>query len=62
MMQYIHTFKHEIPNTVPAVLASCKFQIIVQDPVSCVQSTEWNSSSVSKRFDRKIYTGENAPI
>ena len=30
---------------VPAALASFIFQIIVHDPVSYVQSTEWNSTS-----------------
>jgi len=42
---------------VPAVLASCTFQITEQDPVSYVQSTEWNSTSVSKLYSnvwRKI--------
>jgi len=33
-----------------------------QDRVSYIQSTEWNSSSVSKRSDRHIYTSEIAPI
>jgi len=45
-----------------AALASCTFQIIIQDPVSYLQSTEWNSTIVSKRSDRNIYTSENAPI
>jgi len=47
---------------VPAALASCTFQIIIQDPVSYVQSTEWNSTSVSKRSDRNMCTSEIAPI
>jgi len=38
---------------VPAVLASCTFQIAVQDPVSDIQCIVWNSITVSKRSDRK---------
>ena len=38
------------------------FHITVQDPVYYVQGTELNSTSVSKRSDRKIYTSENTPI
>ena len=54
--------KKETCNTcfVSATLASCKFQIIVQDPVSHIQSTEWNSTTVYKRSDLNIYTSENA--
>ena len=47
---------------IPAALASCTFKITVQDPVSYVQSTEWDSTSISKPPDRKIYTSENPPI
>jgi len=47
---------------VPAALASCAFQITVQDPVSYIQCIEWNSTTVSKRSDRKIYTSENSLI
>jgi len=47
---------------VPAALAFYTFQITVQDPVSYIQSTERNSTNVSKRSDQKIYTNENAPI
>ena len=36
---------------VPATLASCTFQIIVQDPVSYIQCIEWNNTRVSKRSD-----------
>ena len=38
---------------VSAALASCTFQITVQDSVSYVQSTEWKNINVSKRSDRK---------
>ena len=34
----------------------------IQDPVSYIQSTEWNNTSVSKPSDRNIYTSENALI
>jgi len=47
---------------VPAVLASCTFPITVQYPILYTQSTEFNSISVSKRSDRKIYTSDNVPI
>ena len=36
---------------VPAALASCTFQMIVQDPVSYIQSIEWNRITVSERSD-----------
>jgi len=49
-------------QVMPAALASCTFQITVQHPVSYVQSTEWNSATVSKRSDSKICTSENVPI
>ena len=39
---------------VQAALASCTFLITVQDPVSYIQSTEWNNTSISKRSDRNI--------
>ena len=42
---------------VPPVLASCMFQITVEDPVSYIQST-----TLSKWSDMKIYISENAPI
>jgi len=38
---------------VSAALASSAFQITVQDLVSSIQSTEWNSTNVSKRSDKK---------
>ena len=38
---------------VPAALASRTCQITVKDPVSYIQSTEWNSTNVSKRSDKK---------
>ena len=37
-------------------------QITGHDPVSYIQSTEWNSTTVCELSDRKIYTSENAPI
>jgi len=43
---------------VPAALSSCTFQITVQYRISYIQSTEWNSNSVSKLSDRNIYTNE----
>ena len=49
-------------NFVPAALSTCTFQITIQYPVSYIQCIEWNSSNVSKRSDRKIYTREHAPI
>ena len=56
--------KRRIYNTrfVPAALTSCTFQITVQNTVSYIRCIEWNSTSVSKRSDRKIYTSKNAPI
>ena len=55
--------KRETYNTsfVPAALASCMFQITVQDPVSYIQCTEWNGTTVFKRFGRKIYTSRMLP-
>ena len=47
---------------VPAALASCMFQITVQDPVSHIQSTECNNTTVSKRSEPKVHTTENASI
>ena len=47
---------------VPAALASCRFQITVKDLVSYNQSTEWNSTTVSKRSDPKVCTSENVLI
>ena len=44
---------------VTAALASYMFQITVQDPVSHLQSTEWNSITISKRSNSKVYTSEN---
>ena len=43
------TYKSNIQRSfVQAALGSCTFRITVQDPVSYIQSTEWNSTSVSK--------------
>ena len=36
---------------VPAALVSCTFKITVQYTVSYIQSTEWNSTSVSERSE-----------
>jgi len=42
-------------SIVPAAMASCIFQITIQESLSHIQITEWNSATVSKRFDPKVY-------
>ena len=54
--------REHITRFIPAPLASSTSQITPQDPVSYIQSTEWNSNTTSKRSDRKLYTTENASI
>ena len=34
----------------------------LHDPVSYIQSTEWNSTTLSKQSDPKVYNSENAAI
>ena len=44
---------------VPPTLSSCRFQVAVQDPISYIQTIEWNSTTVSKRsvlWSIKVYT------
>jgi len=61
----LHVWWHALENGTyntsffPAALASCRFQITVQDSVSYIQYIKWNSTNLSKRSDRKIYTSEN---
>ena len=47
---------------VPAALASSTIPSTLHDPVSNIQSTEWNRTTVSKRSDPKVNTRENAAI
>ena len=49
-------------SLVPAALASRTFQITVQDPVSYIESTEWNSTTVSKWCDLNRYNSETTAI
>jgi len=61
--QVTRTRKREhLTSVFPAALAPYTFKITVQDLVSYIQSIEWNSTTVSKRSDRKLYTSENAAI
>ena len=47
---------------VPATLSACTFQITVHDPVSHIQNTEWNSTTISKWSNPKLYISDKATI
>ena len=49
---------------IPSALASYKHQITLQNPVSQIQSTEWNNTNItkSKWSGPKVYTSETIAI
>ena len=55
--ELLHGWWHA--SFIPVALPPCTFHFTKQEPVSYIQTTDWNNTSVFKRTGLKVYTSYN---